>query len=562
MNNYGMLLMILLPILGGVIGFYLGKKNQETRNDWFDIIAVVELVLMGYLGYQIMAKGMTIELVLSDLLGLGLSLTLDFVRLLMCVVATIIFGTILQFMKESMKEEQGSNRFYMLFMSIFGCVLGAFMSNNLFNFMMFLVFAAFLAYPLMVHRQDRPAMKNGTIYSAFTVAGIVLMLTGLTIVFAYVGSVSYKGMYNTIMQNGGNTYILVGGIILTLGLAVFAGLFPLQLQVTRGSSYGLIEISAIISTVLTKLGIWGVLVLSADVFMGSGKYGDVLLALSLLTIIWGLLISLSSTDIRRILMGLDVSVNGFAVLSAALMVLCGESNTFAIRSAVYMLIVSSLSVFVLYMVALEQVRKINTYEIKGLIASGKGNKLLMVVCFIACATIAGAPGTIGFLAYSMMYKAIVTIIEWKWLVVLYILVWAFLMTAATRVFMKFFVSKKDETVRVLSEKEKEEEDAQEDGQAKNPYLFGEILLLVVGILQIVVGVIPGVTVDKVADSINAFFHGPDFIDALDYYTSDALIGLGIAVALAIVLYVNLVHGILLRAIKDKKTKKIQKDMEE
>ncbi|MCM1158747.1 MAG: hypothetical protein NC300_07850 [Bacteroidales bacterium] len=563
-NNYGMLMILLFPLLGGIIGFYLGKKNKETRNDWVDIVMAVELVMLAYLGYVIFSKDVEISLTLSDLLGLGLSLKLDAVRFLLCIAVTVIFGVITQFMKESMKNEAGSNRFYLFYLCMHSMVLGACMTDNLFNFFMFVIFALLFGCPMIMHRQDRQALKSAKVYLFFVVAETVLLLTGVVVVFAYLGSVSYAGMYNSVMSNGGSSPVLIGGLLVFAGFAMFAGVFPVQFQVTRGCSYGLMEISAILSGVVSKTGILGMMLLVSNLFVGSAAYGRILLGFGLVTVVWGLILTLTATDIRKILMGLDVAVNGFNMVSASLMALCGEANGYAVRSSLYLLLVSSLSMTVLYMVALEQVRKVKTYEIKGLIASGKGNVLLFTVCFLACASLAGIPGTMGFLAHSMLLESLLDQVGWKWLTAVYVILWAFFMTAVARILMKLFISRKDETIRILAteeelQKETEEErmSAGQQEKQKNPYQFGEILLLLMGLLQVAVGVLPKLSVDKLGNAVAAFFHSEEITGGIPYFTGSVFIGFIVALVLCIVLYLNLVHGILLRAIRDKKNRHLE-----
>lgn len=563
-NNYGILLILLFPVIGGLIGFYLGKKDKGTRNDWIDIVMIVQLVMLVYLAYVTIGKGGEAALVLGDFLGIGLSFTMDTVRVLLSILVTVVFGIITQFMKESMKKEPGSNRFYFLFLCLYGMILGACMSNNLFNFFMFTTLALLVAYPLIMHRRDEAALKNANIYISFLIAGVVLILTGVTILFGYLGSVSYGGMYSSVMSRGGNSVILLGGLLMFAGFAILAGMFPVQFMVTRGCSYGLIEISAVLSSVVSKLGIYGMLILAVDLFVENTLYGKILLVGGILTIIWGILVTLTSTDIRKILMGLDIAVNGFNMLGVSFILLSSSFNAYAVRGSVYMLFMSALSLMVLYMVALEQVRKIKTYEIKGLIASGKGNKLLCAACLLACASLGGVPGTAGFLSYSMIFKTIFTNLGWKWLMVVYIILWAFFMTAVVRVFMKLFVSKKDETIRILATEEElqtGEETIDEEEEKKNPYLWAELLLLLTGLAQLAVGILPKLTVEKVVPAFTEFLHGKTLADAAPYYSTAALAAYGIAVVLCILLYMNLVHGILLRAIKNKKNKKLQEKIQ-
>lgn len=573
-NHYGLLLIWLLPVLGGIIAFVLGKKNHSARNDCIDIVMFVELVVLACIGYQIAHNWSTLSLELA-VFGMGLFLSIDWIRLLFCVMATLVFGVVSLFMKESLKEEKGSNRFYLLYMGLFGMVQGAFLSDDFFGLTMFLTFAFLFTYPLMVHRPNAPALKNAGISLFFSFVAVLFLMSGILIVIGYLGSVNYVQMYAYTILNGYSLGQFVGGMLLFAGFAVCAGLFPLQFQVTRGNSYGLMETSAVLTCTVSKLGILGILLLGANMMSGSGIYVRTLLVMGIATAVWGVFVSLTATDIRKILMGLDVAFNGMNTLSAALMVVGGETNAYAVRSSIYILVVSSISLVVLYMAALEMVRKVNTYEIKGLIASGKQHKLLMVSCLLACANLAGIPGTAGFLAYSLTYQFILKIARWTWLVIVFLILWAFLATAIVRVFMKFFVSKKDETLHILATEEelsgtdketnKETDDDEHTEipaeQLKNPYKTGEIMLVLLGAIQVIVGVLPDHTVDKLSKAVNVYFRGKELSGAVSYYTADTWIAFAIIAVLCLVLYLNLVHGILLRWVRDNKNRKLQRESE-
>lgn len=563
-NNYGIFLILLLPILGGIVSFYFGKKEKTKRNDVIDIIMGCELLTLGYLCYPIYVQGSSVQLSIDAVFGFGIYFVLDGMRLFFCLMATAIFGIVLQFMKESMKQKHSSNRFYLFFMAAYTMALGAFMTTNLLSFIMFIIMAMLFIYPMIMHREDTVATKNASIYSSFAIVGLIFLIAGLILIFIVTGKLSYLGIYSYIIVTGGHGAAIIGGLLMMIGFAVFSGLFPLQFQITRGCSYGLMESSAVITAVVSKFGLIGIMLLSGCVFMGNAMAGKILLVIALLTTVWGLSITFSVTDIRKILMGLNIVINGFTALGISLMLLCGKSNGYAIRGSLYMLIVSSLSLLMLYMVAMEQVCKVETYEINGLIASGKKNKMLAVICLLACVNLGGMPGTVGFLAHSMIYKTILTGVKWKWLTVIYIILWAFLMTAVTRVFMKLFISKKEESMKILMTEEERNENMQEEERtpAKNVYFTGELMLLAVGIVQIVIGILPNVSLDKMAQYIRDFFKGENVIDAIPYYTSDIFIGFVIAAVLSALLYINLVHGILLRAVKNKKNKKLKEKVSE
>lgn len=574
-NNYGMLIIWLFPLISGVIAFYLGKKNQSTRNDWVDIVMFVEWILLGCMAYMLVTDWNPMSLSLNNVFGLGLVFEIDKVRLVFCTVITTIFTVVSQFMKESLKEERGSNRFYLLYMGVYSMLMAAVMTPNVLNLVLFMTLALLLLYPMIIHRQRRVAVKNAGIYLVFVVITLVLFIVSLVLIVGNIGVVEFDAMYVAFVMNETTTPAIVGTALLFVIFAIYAGIFPVQFLITRGASNGVMEGTVLVSGAVSKVGMYGMIILACTLFNSNKTFGEILLVLAILTMIWGLGGAFLSTDVRRILVGMDIAVNGFGTLGIALIPFVKEASAYTIRGSIYMLLSSALSLVVLYMSALELVRKGDTFEIKGLIATGKGKKLLMTGSFIACANLLGLPGTMGYLGYSAIFKNIIANLGWKWLIGLFVVLWAFLMAAVSRVFMKFFVSKKDETVLILSTAEeingssdvqKDTETTQEDenpgneeasAAQKKPYAFGEVLLLLIGILLVAVGIAPKYTIGRLAEDMDQFFWIINGVENYEYYTVEGLVAFIVAALLAVILYVNLVHGILLRAVRNKKNKELK-----
>lgn len=565
-QDSSLLAVLLLPLAGGLLGFCIGKRNKRLRNYFIDGIMLAEMIIIGYMTYLVHGKNRVLSLTLMKVGDLQIRFVLDRMRILLCGLVTVVFGIMFLFMQESLRKEERSNRFYLIYTIVYVVVLGAFMTNSLFNYVMFMVLAFLFIYPLIVHRQDENILKNSKIYLLFFILMMIFAVAGSSLLLMKLGDTSYDAIYKTAMSGGVNGTVMLAGVFVAIALLICSGIFPVQFMITRGSSYSLMEVSAILAGVTSKLGVIGLLILAANMFPHSNLFGRGLFVLGLATIIWGLLVTFVSSDIRKIIMGLNVATNGFNTLAISLMVLCGSSNGYAARSSVYMLFASSLSLLALYMVALEQVRKMRTFEIKGLIASGKKNKCMAVVCFLACASIAGVPGTAGFLSHALLYKTILVNLKWRWLVILYIVLWAFLATAVARIFMKLFVSTREKPLRIMTQEgeavnlQKEAYDEQlieEDLTKKNPYSLGEIALLLLGFMQVVVGVLPHQFFDKMAGAIVEYSKGEKLFDLIPYYTSDIVCAVLIVTVLSVFLYLNLIHGILLRAVRNKKNKELQ-----
>lgn len=566
-QDSGILAVLLFPLVGGVLGFCIGKSNKSFRNHFVNVVMLVELAIIGYIGYQVFEQSCVFSVVFARLGKLQISFVLDRMRILLCGLVTVVFAVMFWFMKVSLWEEEHSNRFYLVYTVVYGMVLGSFMTDSLFNYSLFTVLACLFIYPLIVHRNDENAVKNARLYLIFLTAAVVFAVAGCSLLLIKLGDTGYHMLYSTAVNGGYHGIALVAGMFVGIVFAICAGLFPVQYMITRGSVYSMMEASAILAGVVSKLGVIGLMVLASNMFPGQMFYGKVVMVLGLMTVIWGLLVTFLTSDIRKIIMGLNLATNGFNTLAVSLMVLCGDSNGYAARSSVYMLFASSMSLLALYMVALEQVQKMQTFEIKGLIASGKKNKCMAVVCFLACASIAGVPGTAGFLSHALLYKTILVNLGWRWLRVLYIVLWAFLATAAARIFMKLFVSTREKTLRIMTVEgeavnmQKEVQDEQrmeEDKTKKNPYRHGELILLFMGLAQLVVGIRPHNFFDKMAGAIVEYSKGEQLLDKIPYYTFDIVRAVFVVALLAVFLYINLVHGVLLRAVRDKKNKELQK----
>lgn len=606
--NYGLLILWMFPILAGIIAFLIGTRkpagvsdtsespnnpgtsdnletpdnlsisdNLETsgnpntsgnpgileknRNDWIDIAMFVQFVLLICMGVEL-AKGWKMEFAADSAMGVGFYLLMDKVRLMMCAVATIVFAVVSQFMKWSLTGMKGTNRFYLCYMGIFGCVIGAIMSVTFLNLLMFLIAAYILLLPMLLQRQEPESIKNSKFYTVFTALAYTLITIGVLIIVAKVGAAGFAFLYYRTSEYMVSSVVRFGGIIAMVGFAIFAGMFPLQFQVTRSTSGSLLEVSVLVSAVLSKNAVLGLFLMARALFASNKTVGEVLLVWSLLTIIWGLILTLTSTDIRKMLSGLNIASNAVIAMASSVALLGGAEASITLRSVIYLTIASVLSLMTLYMVALELVRKKKTYEIKGLIASGKEHKLLMVAAFLACASLAGIPGTMGFLGYGILVKSIYAIVKWKWLIVVCVIQWGFYITAVSRVFMKLFVSKKEETVRVLASQEELDASAKnvEPADPKNVYRFGEVCLLVLGIIQVLVGSLPFLTVSHINAEIDEYFGNLTPLDSMVFYTRESLCMFAIAAVLGLFFYVNLVHGILLRNTKEKKDRKMKKDM--
>ena len=105
--------------------------------------------------------------------------------------------------------------------------------------------------------------------------------------------------------------LYIAGILIFVGFGVKAAVFPLHIWLPTAHPVAPAPSSALLSGVLTKSGLFGILVLSTGIFLHNALWGLMLLALGVSTMVVGAVLALFSVDIKRTLACSSMSQIGF-----------------------------------------------------------------------------------------------------------------------------------------------------------------------------------------------------------------------------------------------------------
>ena len=86
-----------------------------------------------------------------------------------------------------------------------------------------------------------------------------------------------------------------------------------------------------LSGILTKTGIFGILVTCSDLFLHDVAWGRVILALGVVTMLGGALLAVFSVDLKRTLACSSMSQIGFIMVGAGMQGLLGAENALAVH---------------------------------------------------------------------------------------------------------------------------------------------------------------------------------------------------------------------------------------
>ena len=145
--------------------------------------------------------------------------------------------------------------------------------------------------------------------------------------------------------------LYAAGACMLVGFGAKAGAFPLHIWLPKAHPVAPAPASALLSGILTKTGVYGMLILSCRLFPGDGGWGMLMLVLGVVTMTLGAVLAVFSLDLKRTLACSSMSQIGFILVGVGMQGLLGEENTLAAHGTLLHMVNHSLIKLVLFMAA-------------------------------------------------------------------------------------------------------------------------------------------------------------------------------------------------------------------
>ncbi len=540
MNDYILLLPVFLPMAGALAAYAAGRKNKTARDYLADAVGGAEFVLCAVL-LALVGNGRVFSLSLPGICGRGLSFKLDGFRALYALIAALMWLMTTVFSREYLAHYRNRNRYYLFTLLTCGATAGVFLSNDFFTTFIFFEIMSFTSYVMVVQDEKPAAMRAGTTYLAVAVIGGMVMLMGLFLMEYRLGTLAFDRLHSAVEALEDRSCLYLPGALILFGFGAKAGMFPLHIWLPKAHPVAPAPASALLSGILTKAGIFGVLVLTARVFLRDALWGRVILALGVVTMVLGAVLAVFSIDLKRTLACSSMSQIGFILVGVGMQGLLGEENALAVWGTGLHMVNHSLIKLVLFMCA--GVVYMNTHALDLNKIRGWGrNKPLLNVCFLMGALgIAGVPLWNGYVSKTLLHESIV---EYSELLArtgspvgLYRAVeWLFLLsgglTAAymTKLYVAIFVEKPPKPVE------------------KKPYMnWQSALAITIPALALpVMGLFPTPVMGGAARLMQGFMNGESPAHAVAWFSLANLKGALISLGIGAAVYFLVIRTVLMR----------------
>ena len=172
-------------------------------------------------------------------------------------------------------------------------------ADNGFYFLLFWELMTLTSYFLVIFDQDRKAVDAGFLYFFITQSFSMLLMVAFLLLFMRTGSLDFAAFRAEKLP------VWLASVIFLLtffGFGAKAGMVPLHIWLPRAHPAAPSHASALMSGVMVKLGIYGIIRVEVD-FLGAGVawWGWVVLAFGAASSVLGVLYALAEHDIKRLL---------------------------------------------------------------------------------------------------------------------------------------------------------------------------------------------------------------------------------------------------------------------
>ncbi len=429
------------PMAAGILSYLLGRFQKDLRSRFADLVTGLTFGLFLYLFWQMLTSGqngssmLPVRADIPEICGMGLHFTLDGFRALYGMIAAFMWFMSTLFSREYLSHYRNRNRYYLFLLVTLGATEGVFLSADFYTTFIFFEIMSLTSYVWVAHDEKREALRAAGTYLAVAVIGGLVMLMGIFLLYDVTGTLFFDeltGLYNvygaaandlqtaavtqkwgagTTDASSAMTQLWIAGFCLLFGFGAKAGAFPLHIWLPKAHPVAPAPASALLSGILTKAGMYGILILTAYLFLGNTAWSNMILLLGVCTMVVGAVLALFSVDLKRTLACSSVSQIGFILVGVGMSGLMGAENLIAVRGSLLHMVNHSLIKLTLFMAAGVVYMNVHTLDLNALRGFGRRKPLLHYIFLMGALGIGGVPLWNGYISKTLIHESIVEYTE-------------------------------------------------------------------------------------------------------------------------------------------------------
>ena len=400
------ILAIMILFMGAFVNSLCGRKSAKVRNAIVFVAMAISLLLVALMVKPVFFGGQIITYWMGGWApeagwAYGIGLEVDSLSLFFGLIVTIAVMVSGVYSFSYMAQDDSQVNFYTLFLMLGGAVLGLVFSGDLFNIFVMVEIMTFTAVALTAFRNDTDGALEGAFkYLVVGSLGSVSILTGTILIYANLHTLNLAQIANMAIHAKNPVMIAAFGFLF-VGFCTKAFMFPFQPLAADAHAVAPASISMMISGVLTKCGVYGLIRLVYMLYQNIGhtQVQYMVTGMGCLTMFICVTMAFNQHNFKRLLAFHSISQVGYVITAV------GLGTALGLGAGLYHAINHTIFKGLLFLVAGAVQHETGTLDLDKLGGLSKKMPKTTLLFLIGAASISGIPPFNGFASKWMIYQA-------------------------------------------------------------------------------------------------------------------------------------------------------------
>lgn len=400
------ILAIMSLFLGAFLTSLAGRRSAVVRNVLVFVSMAAALVLTLCLIKPVLLDGEIIAYWLGGWepvagWAIGISLEVDALSLFFSLIVTVAVFVSGIYSFTYMSHDDSLVNFYTLFLMLSGSVLGLVMSGDLFNIFVMVEIMTFTAVALTAFRNTYEGALEGAFkYLVVGSLGSTSLLVGIALIYSQLHTLNLAQIA-AMLPGSMNGVTVIAFAFLFVGFGTKAFLFPFHPLAADAHAVAPASISLMISGVLTKCGVYGIIRLVYAVYQNIDKpfVQYLITGFGAVSMFVCVTMAFNQHNFKRLLAFHSISQVGYVITAV------GLGSMLGLSAGLYHAMNHTIFKGLLFLTAGAVQHATGSLDLDGLGGLSRKMPRTCTLFLIGAASISGLPPFNGFASKWMIYQA-------------------------------------------------------------------------------------------------------------------------------------------------------------
>lgn len=328
----------------------------------------------------------------------GIEIRIDFPGIIVMTLITLVSLAAVIYSKEYIEKEVAAEKvptYFTLVLLLTGAMLGFTATGDIFNMFVFIEIISITSYALVAVNGSAAAIKAALKYLLMGAPSSILVILAIGFLYAVTGTLNMGALTEKIASSPYTGVTIIAYGIFIVAFAVKAALFPLHMWLPDAHSIAPSPVSALLSGLVVKTGMFGIIRLTCSVYTVRfspevNGIAGFLTFIGSAAIIYGSLMAIMQKDFKRMVAYSTIAHIGYIAAGVGLL------NRAGLTGSIFHLLDHSLAKACFFLVAGLFIYRSGYRNITDLKGAARSMPVSCAAFALAAFSVVGIPPTTGF----------------------------------------------------------------------------------------------------------------------------------------------------------------------